>query len=325
MSDNNNQVLSDVDSQAGDSEFEGNVVMPVVNSSNEVSTDTSFSNSDSSSLLSSDYSTEEEEKVHEPQVITGVGRSTQTNPAPFCGICYKDLTIENNVTTNCNHHFCNTCFFRWIEVNATCPCCRAPIDSKTNLTEEQLNKEYGEVYEEYNRQLNNYCRQMDKNKKAMCEWLEIKDKANAQLNRQISLREQMLETEGYNEGFMAAAFGFFHGNKRGYTSPLLEINRKKRGFMRGFMAGASQESRRLDRIAKEYKTCKNRKIKRKKKHSQQTLWECGVYEKEDEDPFRNVTVGLSGDEEEYINDDSSPMDMERMVDEISGIVAEMVV
>ena len=106
------------------------------------------------------------------------------------------------------------------------------------------------------------------------------------------------------------------------------INRKRRGFMRGFMSGASQESRRLDRIAKEYKTCKNRKIKRKKKHSQQTLWECGVYEKEDEDPFRNVTVGLSDDEDEYedeVTEGASPIDIVTMVDEISDMVAEMVV
>ena len=326
MSDNNNQVLSDVDSQAGDSEFEGNAVMPaVVNSSNDDSTDTDTSSG--SSLVSSDYSTEEE-KVPEPPVITGVGRSTQTT-TPFCGVCYKDLTMETNVTTNCNHHFCNTCFFRWIEVNATCPCCRAPIDSKTNLTEEQLNREYGEVYEEYNRQLQNYCRQMDKNKKVRLEWLEMKDKANEQLKRQIRLREQMLETEGYNEGFMAAAFEFFHGSNRRYTSPLLEINKKKRGFMRGFMAGASQESRRLDRMAKEYKACKNRKIKMKKRVVQKTLWECGMYEKEDEDPFRNVTVGLSDDEEEFSKDVTEEKelaeDMERMVDEISGMVAEMVV
>ena len=323
MSDNNNQVLSDVDSEAGDSEFEGNAVMPaVVNSSNDDSTDTDTSSG--SSLVSSDYSTEEE-KVPEPPVITGVGRSTQT-ATPFCGVCYKDLTMETNVTTNCNHHFCNTCFFRWIEVNATCPCCRAPIDSKTNLTDEQLNREYGEVYEEYNRQLQNYCRQMDKNKKVRLEWLEMKDKANEQLKRQIRLREQMLETEGYNEGFMAAAFEFFHGTDKKYTSRVLEINRGQRGFMRGFMAGASQESRRLDRMAKEYKRYKNRKIKMRKRKVQKTLWDCGVYEKEDEDPFRNVTVGLSDDEEEAVDDNEElAEDMERMVDEISGIVAEMVV
>ena len=324
MSDNNNQVLSDVDSQAGDSEFEGNAVMPVVNSSNDDSTDTDTSSG--SSLVSSDYSTEEE-KVPEPPVITGVGRSTQTT-VPFCGICYKDLTMETNVTTNCNHHFCNTCFFRWIEVNATCPCCRAPIDSKTNLTDEQLNIEYTEVYTEYTRQLQNYCRQMDKNKNARREWMEMKDKANDQLKRQIRLREQMLETEGYNEGFMAAAFEFFHGKNKRYTSPLLEINRKKRGFMRGFVSGACQESRRLDRIAKEYKVCKNRKIKMKKRAIQKTLWDCGVYEKEDADPFRNVTVGLSDEEDEHedeVTEGASPIDIVTMVDEISDMVAEMVV
>ena len=61
MSDNNNQVLSDVDSQAGDSEFEGNAVMPVVNISNDDSTDTDTSSG--SSLVSSDAYSTEEEKV----------------------------------------------------------------------------------------------------------------------------------------------------------------------------------------------------------------------------------------------------------------------
>ena len=305
----------------GNSSFEGEAVMPENGSSSEESgsTDSTFFSS-----VTSDSSIEEV-KTPEPPVITGVGRSTQTT-APFCGVCYKDLTIENNVTTNCNHHFCNTCFFRWIEVNATCPCCRAPIDSKTNLTEEQLNIEYSDVYTEYTRQLQNYCRQMDKNKKVRLEWLELKDKATDQLKRQIRLREQMLETEGYNEGFMAAAFEFFHGKNRTYTSPLLEINRKKRGFMRGFMSGASQESRRLDRIAKEYKACKNRKIKSKKRAVQKTLWDCGVYEKEDEDPFRNVTVGLSDDEDvDEETEGASPIDIVTMVDEITDMVAEIVI
>ena len=309
----------------GNSSFEGEAVMPENGSSSEESgsTDSTFFSS-----VTSDSSIEEV-KTPEPPVITGVGRSTQTT-APFCGICYKDLTMETNVTTNCNHHFCNTCFFRWIEVNATCPCCRAPIDSKTNLTDEQLNIEYTEVYTEYTRQLQNYCRQMDKNKNARREWMEMKDKANDQLKRQIRLREQMLETEGYNEGFMAAAFEFFHGKNKRYTSPLLEINRKKRGFMRGFVSGACQESRRLDRIAKEYKVCKNRKIKMKKRAIQKTLWDCGVYEKEDADPFRNVTVGLSDDEDEDEHEDevtegASPIDIVTMVDEISDMVAEMVV
>ena len=306
----------------GNSSFEGEAVMPENGSSSEESGSTD------STLFSSvtSNSSSEEEKTPEPPIIASIGRATQTEEPPFCGICYTNLTLDNNVTTDCGHHFCNKCFFRWIEVNATCPSCRAPIDSKTNLSDEQLNIEYTEVYTEYTRQLRNYCRQMDKNKDARIEWMEMKDKANDQLKRQIRLREQMLETEGYNEGFMAAAFEFFHGKTKKYTSPLLQINMKKRGFIRGFSAGASQESRRLDRMAKEYKICKNRRIRTRKRNVQRTLWDCGVYEKEDEDPFRNVTVGLSDDEEEVVNDDRElEADMERMVDEISDMVAEMVV
>tara|TARA_B000000441_G_C21695630_1_gene322545 strand:+ start:134 stop:1072 length:939 start_codon:yes stop_codon:yes gene_type:complete len=305
----------------GNSSFEGEAVMPENSSSSEeVTTDSTLYSS-----VTSDSSSEEE-KTPEPPIIASIGRATQTEEPPFCGICYTDLTLDNNVTTDCGHHFCNKCFFRWIEVNATCPSCRAPIDSKTNLTEQQLNLEYTEVYTEYTRQLKNYCRQMEKNKDARMEWMEIKEKANEQMKRQIRLREQMLETEGYNEGFMAAAFEFFHGTDRKYTSRILEINKGQRGFMRGFMAGASQESRRLDRMAKEYKRYKNRKIKTRTRKVQKTLWDCGVYEKEDKDPFRNVTVGLSDDEEEAVDDNEElAEDMERMVDEISGMVAEMVV
>ena len=307
----------------GNSSFEGEAVMPEnVSSSEEGTTDSTLY----SSVTSDSSSSSEEAKTPEPPIVASIGRATQTEEPPFCGICYTDLTLDNNVTTDCGHHFCNKCFFRWIEVNATCPSCRAPIDSKTNLTEQQLNLEYTEVYTEYTRQLKNYCRQMEKNKDARMEWMEIKEKANEQMKRQIRLREQMLETEGYNEGFMAAAFEFFHGTDRKYTSRILEINKGQRGFMRGFMAGASQESRRLDRMAKEYKRYKNRKIKTRTRKVQKTLWDCGVYEKEDKDPFRNVTVGLSDDEEEAVDDNEElAEDMERMVDEISGMVAEMVV
>ena len=297
----------------GNSSFEGEAVMPENSSSSEeVTTDSTLYSS-----VTSDSSSEEE-KTPEPPIVASIGRATQTEEPPFCGICYTDLTLDNNVTTDCGHHFCNKCFFRWIEVNATCPSCRAPIDSKTNLTEQQLNLEYTEVYTEYTRQLQNYCRQMEKNKDARMEWMEVREKTNEQLKRQIRLREQMMETEGYNEGFMAAAFEFFHGTDKKYTSRVLEINRGQRGFMRGFMAGASQESRRLDRMAKEYKRYKNRKIKMRKRKVQKTLWDCGVYEKEDPDPFRNVTVGESDDDEEM------EVDIQRdAVEEITEIVAEM--
>ena len=41
-----------------------------------------------------------------------------------CSICYNDIPINKLVNTSCNHIFCNTCFFRWMYDNKTCPICR---------------------------------------------------------------------------------------------------------------------------------------------------------------------------------------------------------
>lgn len=58
---------------------------------------------------------------------------------PQCSVCYTDLTLGNCVITDCNHEFCNTCFFRWMKTNQTCPCCRkkfiSPIDMEAHWDE----------------------------------------------------------------------------------------------------------------------------------------------------------------------------------------------
>ena len=317
---NTNEVLSDVDSQA-DTDFEGTAEMPEVSS-----TDTGTTGSSDSS----EYSTEEE-KVPEQPIVTGIGRGTQTKPAPYCGICYKDLTIDDIVNTNCSHQFCNTCFYRWLEVNATCPCCRAPIDSKTNLTDDQLDREMQEVYIGYTALLQRNQDQLGRNEETRVKYYDLREKTTDLLKRQIRLREMIEETQGYNEGYMAAAFEFFHGRNKKYTSPLLVASMRKRGFMRGFHTGASRESRRLDRMAKEFKKKVRRTVKIKSRPVQQKLWDCGIYEIEPKDPFRDMTVGLSEDEAESEDDEiivehPSPNDVSRSdVDEIMEMVAEMTV
>ncbi len=264
MSDN--EVLSDVDSQADDE--------------TQVSTDVA-------TPLSSDT---EEEKVAEQEIITfgstSCGSQTQS---PYCGICYTDLNLENIVNTQCSHQFCKACFYRWIEVNATCPCCRAPIDSKTNLTDEQMQRELQEVYLGYTELLQRHSCQLERNQKAREKYYDLRDKTNELMRRQISLREMMDETEGYNEGYLAAAFEFFHGRNRKYTSALLSASVKRKGFMKGFHTGASRESRRLDRIAKEFKRQAKRNVKIKKRLVQSNLWDCGVVDMDDVDPLENVT------------------------------------
>ena len=95
---------------------------------------------------------------------------------------------------------------------------------------------------------------------------------------------------------------------------MLMSHKRKRGFMRGFRNGASRESRRLDKIAKEFKKKARRNVKIKSRPVQRKLWDCGVYEIEPTDPFRNMTIGLS-------EDDDSDSD----VDEITEMVGEMTV
>jgi len=56
-----------------------------------------------------------------------------------CAVCYTGLTVDNCVTTICNHKFCSGCFFRWMETKQTCPCCRkkfiSPIDMEEHWNE----------------------------------------------------------------------------------------------------------------------------------------------------------------------------------------------
>ena len=120
------------------------------------------SDSDSSTMVGEDEvfsdidSADEEEKIAEgkdeddiqEEKYEETGVKCQTDEVT-CAICYTALYVGNSVTTRCNHNYCKKCFFRWIEVNATCPQCRAPIDSNTNLTDEQLSKEMSDLYQGY--------------------------------------------------------------------------------------------------------------------------------------------------------------------------------
>ena len=70
----------------GNSSFEGEAVMPENSSSSEeVTTDSTLYSS-----VTSDSSSEEE-KTPEPPIIASIGRATQTEEPPFCGICYTCL------------------------------------------------------------------------------------------------------------------------------------------------------------------------------------------------------------------------------------------
>ena len=147
----------------------------------------------------------EEEKTTDPEV--------NTEPLFNCSICYSELTLNNAVTTNCNHKYCNTCFFRWLETNATCAICRAPLNSKTNLTDAQLDREYDNCYQRYQHLLYGYNHLLVKkiNLSAVTHNLEMK---NQELfGRNIRLREMIDYKRGYNDGCVAAVNKVIHQGK----------------------------------------------------------------------------------------------------------------
>lgn len=54
-----------------------------------------------------------------------------------CSICYCELTLKNIVNTRCSHTFCNTCFWKWVSNNNTCPMCRSGVVTNDSLNREE--------------------------------------------------------------------------------------------------------------------------------------------------------------------------------------------
>jgi len=61
------------------------------------------------------------------------------NEPKQCCMCIEDLTMENIVTTECDHQFCKDCFWKWIKTKNSCPFCRKSL-LKTD--EEQKEQEH---------------------------------------------------------------------------------------------------------------------------------------------------------------------------------------
>ena len=53
-----------------------------------------------------------------------------------CPICDDELNISNCVSTECDHQFCKTCFWKWIKTNNSCPLCRKSVLANSEELEE---------------------------------------------------------------------------------------------------------------------------------------------------------------------------------------------
>jgi len=138
---------------------------------------------------------------------------------PMCSVCYNTLTIKSIVNTKCNHTFCTKCFYRWIEVNATCPQCRDPIDSHTTLTDEQIVRECTDLYTNYRTNLKDWSRNMKRNKrlitescKLQIENIKIKQESLAYMERIVRLNNDIERNNAYNLGCIAAKNEIIYGH-----------------------------------------------------------------------------------------------------------------
>jgi len=58
-----------------------------------------------------------------------------------CIICYKQLSITNNCTTDCGHRFCLSCLFIRSSNRKKCPFCnKSLLDNNNNNLEENVEK-----------------------------------------------------------------------------------------------------------------------------------------------------------------------------------------
>lgn len=172
---------------------------------------------------------------------------------PTCSVCYSDLTIKNSVTALCGHTYCNKCFFRWMETNATCACCRRPFDSKTNLTDEQLDREYDECYIRYQHLLIRHNTALQQSNRILRQNIVNEERTKSMMARQIRLRTMIDYSRGYNDGCVAAHDKIINGGK-GIESKcwkgLFKNNEWANGFNKAYNYEMRQMRRKMNKLEK---------------------------------------------------------------------------
>lgn len=98
---------------------------------------------------------------HEEQIKLLLNKIEKLSGDSNCSVCMENIPHNKMVTTRCNHHFCNDCFWKWCEKNNTCPNCRADLMEKNR--EQELNmKNLLERRDEIMEQVQEYYEESDK-------------------------------------------------------------------------------------------------------------------------------------------------------------------
>lgn len=62
-----------------------------------------------------------------------------------CPICHEKLESKDVHVTGCKHSFHKTCMDSWLELNNSCPMCRAPIKFGEK-TDDQINNDLSAIF-----------------------------------------------------------------------------------------------------------------------------------------------------------------------------------
>ena len=121
---------------------------------------------------------------------------------PTCCVCFNILENNNkHIETPCKHHYCNDCFFRWIRINTTCAVCRRSFSTGANLSEEEIQRESHDIYQEYSRVLYPYLQTIKNLYKAHNKYRMIELQRKMILDNQIALHNLTTYTKGYLIGY----------------------------------------------------------------------------------------------------------------------------
>lgn len=137
-----------------------------------------------------------------------------------CTICMENIPHNKTVTTRCNHHFCNDCFWKWCSKNNTCPNCRTELMDKNR--EEELNmKNLLERRDEIIDQVEEYYEESDRLKRLI--------KRRQHCYEKISDKYNQLENELY-ELHQEANEVFLYKRNPKKAMKMLDKRIKKRGI-----------------------------------------------------------------------------------------------
>lgn len=211
---------------------------------------------------------EQEEKVPEEKEEEKEESTENKHDSYECAVCYKTLTMDTNVVTKCDHHFCKTCFYRWIQTNASCPLCRTLIDSNAHLSPEQLEMTLSTEYAYYMHVLEKANNLQGKHIRLTKKHYKLKINTDQLLKRQITLNRLIDQTAAITNAMVAAREHCINNDSGKLETFAKNYRRYKLPHLYNAFYGAfSKEKERIQELVNDSPDIVNMSFKKRKRTS----------------------------------------------------------